>query len=649
MTDKADQTNPLLRRPLYVFDLPPELLFTLSLAGGNHPKPEDSPSGIISLNPEVNHNDDGVAISTSCALCQVSLNNVQDQRLHVKSDFHRYNLKLSIKQIPPVDEATFARMIGDLDESLSGSNSEDSEDEDENEAKLEETTLSALLRRQAKISHQEPDGDISTSSKRGFGNTPLLWLSSPKVGDNVRLGIYRAILSNEDQESMSTSLIDIIKRKQLKPAMAKHSEKSQSDATQTGQADPHFFLCMIGGGHFAAMIVSLVPELRKGPGGIEERHAVVRAHKTFHRYTTRRKQGGSQSASDNAKGNAHSAGSSIRRYNEMALEADVRNVLSEWKGMIDSAELLFIRATGSTNRRTLFGPYDGQVLRSHDKRIRGFPFSTRRATQAELLRSFQELTRLKVNKLSEPNQEKPAVEQPASKESKPKALAPKLSKEEETAQFHTSQLQALIRRSKAPGVLLYLTKNELSPNFTLFPSSEHHHAPTPLHLSASTNSPALVLALLTKARADPTIQNGDGKTAYEIAGDVKTRDAFRIARHQLGENAFDWSKAHVPAPLSQEEADAKSKQEKAASDAAEAQRRKTELEQIRQEEDRRSIGRIERKAGAGKTLTAAVEKTGAEKREEETRGLTPEIRMRLERERRARAAEERIKRMQGAK
>lgn len=539
-------------------------------------------------------------------------------------------------------------MIGDLDESLSGSDSEDSDDQDEDEGRPGDTTLSALLRKQAKITHQTPDDDTTSSKKRGFGNAPMLWLSSPKVGSDIGLGVYRAILSNEDQEKAATSLTDVLKRKQLKPTMAKNSGKSHADATPHSPDDPHFFLCMIGGGHFAAMIVSLVPELRKGLGGIEERHAVVRAHKTFHRYTTRRKQGGSQSANDNAKGNAHSAGSSIRRYNEMALEADVRNVLAEWKGMIDTAELLFIRATGSTNRRTLFGPYDGQVLRNNDKRIRGFPFSTRRATQAELLRSFQELTRLKVGKL-EPIEQQPAVEKPAAKESKPKAPVPRLSQEEETAQFHTSQLQALIRRSRAPGVLLYLTKNELSPNVAFFPPSDHHHTPNPLHMSASTNSPALVLALLTKAKADPTVKNGDGRTAYEIAGDVKTRDAFRIARHQLGEGAFDWTAAHVPSPLSQEEADAKAQQEKAASEAAEARRRKADLEKLREEEERRNVGKIEKKAGAGKTLAAAVEKTGAEKREEETRGLTPELRMKLERERRARAAEERIKRMQGAR
>lgn len=603
-------------------------------------------------------NDQGIASSTSCTLCRASFNSVQEQRRHVKSDFHRYNLKLSIKHVPPVDEATFTRLIGDLDESLSGSDSEESEESEGDSGRTTaDVTLSTLLKRQAKISKQERGGgdddnhnrSSTSSGTPGISKTPLLWMTSPKIDDDARLGLYKAILTNEEQANASRSLIDIIKTKQLKPIVAKHRNAQADGARANPAGDPHFFLCMIGGGHFAAMIVSLIPELRKGPGGVEERHPVVRAHKTFHRYTTRRKQGGSQSANDNAKGNAHSAGSSIRRYNEAALETDVRAVLSEWKNMIDSAELLFIRATGTTNRRTLFGPYDGQVLHSNDKRLRGFPFSTRRATQAELLRSFQELTRLKVGKVIEKaNDGKPPVEKSVAKEPRTRVAALKLSKEEEAAQLHTTQLRALIRRSKAPGVLLYLSKNELSPNFLFYPSSENHHAPTPLHLSASSNSPALVLALVTKAKADPTVKNEDGKTAYEIAGDARTRDAFRVARHQLGEGAFDWAAARVPAPLSQADADAKAQQEKEALATAEALRRKADLERIREEDERRNVGRIERRAGTGKSL-ATAEKTGSEKREEEMRGLTPELRMKLERERRARAAEERIRRMQGAR
>ena len=50
------------------------------------------------------------------------------------------------------------------------------------------------------------------------------------------------------------------------------------------------------------------------------------AHKTFHRYTVRAKRGTAQGLKD-SKGNApHSAGASLRRYNEAAL-AQVRGYL----------------------------------------------------------------------------------------------------------------------------------------------------------------------------------------------------------------------------------------------------------------------------------------------------------------------------------
>lgn len=39
-------------------------------------------------------------------------------------------------------------------------------------------------------------------------------------------------------------------------------------------------------------------------------------HKTFHSYTVRAKQGGSQSTQDRSKGGSKSAGASLRRYNE---------------------------------------------------------------------------------------------------------------------------------------------------------------------------------------------------------------------------------------------------------------------------------------------------------------------------------------------
>jgi hypothetical protein len=68
-------------------------------------------------------------------------------------------LKQKIKGANPVGEADFEKLIGDLDESISGSESEESDEEDEDEDgnKPKESTLSALLKRQAKISSPEFD------------------------------------------------------------------------------------------------------------------------------------------------------------------------------------------------------------------------------------------------------------------------------------------------------------------------------------------------------------------------------------------------------------------------------------------------------------------------------------------------------------
>lgn len=581
-----------------------------------------------------------------------------DQRSHVRSDLHGYNLKQRIRGGKPASEIEFEKLIGDLDESLSGSDSEDSEDEDDNEGK-KETTLSALLKKQAAISSSK-NGDADdfspTKRKRGSGKPPLLWFTTSTLPTNTYLGIYRAIFTNTEQENES-SILDIVHKKQLTPKPQKKVPTDSNNGVPLPEAykGPHIFLCMIGGGHFAAMVVSLEPkQVKTSATGPLSKEATVLAHKTFHRYTTRRKQGGSQSANDNAKGAAHSAGSSLRRYNEQALTDEVRLLLSDWKGMIDTSELLFIRATGSTNRRTLFGPYDGQVLRQNDPRIRGFPFSTRRATQNELMRSFVELTRVKVLEVDEAAiaAAKIAAEAAAQQASALKAskaatpTKPALSEEEETALLHTAQLQGLIRRSKVPALLSYLKNNELSPDFKFHPldSKQNFHAPTALHLAASQNSAPLVSGLLVKAGADPRILNGDGKTAFDLTGDRATRDAFRVSRHELGEEKWDWEAAHVASPISKSEAEQRDKREKEEETKKEEDRRKAEAARLEAEgpkvPDKSPLGKA---AGRGRALALGA------KREEEMRGMTPEMKMRIEREKRARAAEERMKRMGGGK
>jgi hypothetical protein len=631
-----------------VFDLPKELLANLNpkQQSQEHDIVTDSPQEVIprSLEPDENQ----PKKVASCTLCNIAFGNFVEQRKHTRSDWHGYNLKQRMQGLNPVSEAEFDKLIDELDLSISGSDYSTS-DEDGNTAKGKEANLSTLLKKQARLKDDADPADDAPSRKELLRGSPMIWFNSPLLPSEISLGVYKALFNDVE---LSADIVNVLEEKQLEPIRPiRHGQAGKEIETPTTSTSPCVFLCMIGGGHFAGMIVSLTPKIIVDSKGQEERQAVVLAHKTFHRYTTRRKQGGSQSANDSAKGNAHSAGAGIRRANEAALEAEVRALLNDWKDMIRDCKLLFVRATGNTNRRTLFGAGIDQVLRSNDPRVRSFPFSTRRATQSELMRAFVELTRIKVSRVTEDalarNEE---LEQKATQKKtddhKAKDQGP--SKEEQAALLHTSQLQAMIRRSKAPGVVSYIKTNSISPNFVFQPpsSSTNNHAPTPLHMASSVNSPAVVLALLIKGGADPTILNRDGKVAFELAGERATRDAFRVARSELGEKAWDWEKARCPLPLTKAEADERDRSEKAESQKAEADRRKAETDRLNREQAEKVANNS--KSLGGKMLGAPT-MTAEDRREVEGRGLTPEMRMKLERERRARAAEERLKKMTGQK
>ncbi|GKU04535.1 found in mitochondrial proteome [Fusarium langsethiae] len=629
----AKTNEDLLRRPLYLYDLPAEVLDTLVLKDDADAEAIAAAESVAS-SPAESSSDNNLVGTRACSLCGLTFTTVIDQRGHLKSDLHHYNLKQKLRGQKPVSETEFEKLVGDLDESLSGSDSEESEEEEDGR---QESTLTTLLKKQARLVDKAGDEEEDeTAGRAGRGKPPLIWFSSPLLPEKNYFGMYRAILTGDEQRGQD--LVQVLKKKQVEPISMPKIPK-EGALPEVAYKGPHIFLCMIGGGHFAAMVVSLAPRPNKN-GTTMNREATVLAHKTFHRYTTRRKQGGSQSANDNAKGAAHSAGSSLRRYNEQALVEDVRNLLQEWKALIDTSELLFIRATGMTNRRTLYGPYDGQVLKHNDTRLRGFPFSTRRATQNELMRSFIELTRLKVREIVPVEETKKEADVAPKTSTKPSK--PKLSEEEETALLHTSQLQAFVRRSKVPALLSYLKNNDITADFEFQPVEQNHHAPRPLHLAAAQNAAPLVLGLLVRGGADPTIKNNDGKTPFELAGERSTRDAFRVARSELGEAKWAWDDAKVPPAMTKAEADKRDEREKKEADDKEAERRKAEEERLRNEGPKVPEGRKQK----GNILAAGLKQTPQEKREAEARGLTPEMRLRLERERRARAAEERLRKMQ---
>lgn len=164
---------------LIVYDLPQELLATLSVKSqtasvavqNTEPTPEKQAEG------EAEH---AIASTTSCPLCKVPYLNVQEQRDHARSDHHRYNVKAQLRGNPTLDEMQFAKAIGELDESISGSGSSESVEEEDASA---DVTLTALLKRQAKISQEAEEREAP--SRPNPGKHPLFWFSSSLFPSNT--------------------------------------------------------------------------------------------------------------------------------------------------------------------------------------------------------------------------------------------------------------------------------------------------------------------------------------------------------------------------------------------------------------------------------------------------------------------------------
>ena len=101
-----------------VFDLPDEILHSLelkarlntTLAVDEEDTKEQQNGGIE--RPEASES--AAANAASCALCTLTFASVQEQREHVRSDLHGYNLKQKMRGLRPVGEKDFERLVGGM-------------------------------------------------------------------------------------------------------------------------------------------------------------------------------------------------------------------------------------------------------------------------------------------------------------------------------------------------------------------------------------------------------------------------------------------------------------------------------------------------------------------------------------------------------
>lgn len=436
--------------------------------------------------------------------------------------------------------------------------------------------------------------------------SPITWFTSSLLLPREKVGVYSTMLPSSESTLRS-----------LQNQSQEHAERSIA-------------MFMVGGGHFQGTIISLTDSTLS--------KCSIKASKGFHRYTTRRKQGGAQSSNDNAKGAAQSAGAQIRRYNEIALADDVRNLLAEWKGTLDQCEIILVRASGPSSRKLI---YDNGIDK-HDARVRGFPINTRRATQAEIIRSFHILTRLQTGTIE--------IEDVESEESTKVVPKKPINVPEQRVDAviaaQSEVLVGMIKRDKVPKLRQYVTECHIDvTSFRLEPTKAFRHTPTLIHYASAADAYHTVSYLLDE-QCDPCVLNATDQTPFEVAGSKTTRDAFRLWRGTNGnELKWDWDVARIPAALTADQVKAKlarDKELKAAEDVLEAQRRELEMLRLHKEAEQAREAELKeaaRKRGPGRSLAMGV--LGGSSITN-LNGMAPDMKQKIERERRARAAEARF-------
>lgn len=611
---------------LYVYELSEAVLQSLKLMAFDRTLREVEPVEATETNTLEIKNEpikNVVADSLKCQICGTSFEDLQHNRDHRKTDLHTFNVKRSIRNLSPVSEDAFEVMLKEHNVETSGYESDEDGDKSTGDSAGSDsedlyreisTSLDDVLENE--ISKLPVDTEQDSTVSHLNTRSAQIYFNSSLLPNLEAFGIYKALFSES----------------QL--AVPYQSLKQWNDSSDHSTSVSALF--MLGGGHFAGAIVShqrinVKGNAKKADQSLQEQAVCFLEHKTFHRYTTRRKQGGSQSAMDQAKGKANSAGSSLRRYNETALRMDIEALLEEWGPYLSKCENIFLRAHNN-NERKMFT--ENKIIKPKKEVVKSFPFTTGRPTVTELKRSWCELTYLKkvdkpqpipVKKTDTPSRGVDAS-RAGGKEEEPKV-------QRSNEEVHTEQLLQYLKKAKAPLLVAYLRKHNIDVNFRLAPHLKYTATPTMLHVASQQGLKQMVTILLSNMKCDPCIMNGAGKTAWDLAKDIKVKRAFQLARYKLGENGTDWDKSHIAEPLSREQIEELDREETERKNEEAQAAIKHELGLVKE----RQRAELEARRGPGKVLEGQGVSLSPN-----LNSLSEEQRKRLMREQRARAAEARM-------
>ncbi|OWM72902.1 ankyrin repeat and zinc finger domain-containing protein 1 [Punica granatum] len=578
-------STPSKKRQLSLFELPSDLFDSCRLL----PSPNSPTVGLLShhlgaavisgpLNlAESDEGDHGIATKNdaslsrwTCNTCKAEFESLQDQRSHFKSDIHRINVKLSIAGKEIVKEDDFDELTSDAFQDYDISSISGSEDEAD---KGSSTHSDAYWR-----------------SVEAFKQKIFLHLQGGE-----RVSIWKSLLLNESEDVSfdNNTTTEVIKR-------LKDLTHEPRDGTRLR------VVLLASGGHFA--------------GCVFDGNAVV-AHKTFHRYVVRAKAGKKQSLNDASGRFAHSAGASLRRYNELNLKKDIQDLLASWKPYFDACSCVFIHAP-SNNRHLLFSG-DKQSFSHANCFIRNVPVNVRRPTFKEAKRIYSQLTQLN-NEVYE-EEEIPSIAKDD--------LLPSPGKDELVDKLDCDDTND--------------TSSSAQKIENMISSESDNNGPigisTPLHEASRSGNTAQVLELLEQG-LDPCAKDERGLTPYMLANEKEVRNIFRRFMASNLER-WDWHAAKVPSALTKEMEE--SQAAKQAEKDAKRKARAKELKKLRKAKEKKA----QAQAVASETVATSVEGTslsvkGQSQSSSITRQISKEESLRAaqaaEREKRAAAAERRI-------
>ncbi|CUM65792.1 uncharacterized protein PRCAT00003440001 [Priceomyces carsonii] len=125
-------------------------------------------------------------MSYTCNSCNLAFTDPGEQRAHMKSDWHRYNLKRRVAQLPPIDEDLFQSKVASLNIT---------DDKSDTRSKSKQTTKKEIRKREREAIQEKKRQILETAKQAMLANDPKSVTNTPPSLD------HKKVNENTDRES----------------------------------------------------------------------------------------------------------------------------------------------------------------------------------------------------------------------------------------------------------------------------------------------------------------------------------------------------------------------------------------------------------------------------------------------------------------